>query len=100
MNVLFDETLFDQFTNSSPGASAQGSYNDPFDGQYSSHLPETPGSYLKNMSFSPEGFKFPREEYGDTISLGEVDKRENQVPKLDKGASSSIDDPGVHNNEK
>ncbi|PLB55441.1 hypothetical protein P170DRAFT_506039 [Aspergillus steynii IBT 23096] len=100
MNLLFDETLFDQFTNTSPGAPAFDAYNDAFGGQYPSHIPQNPDPYLKDESFSPEGFRFPGEEDGNTTSLGEVNKQDDHALHTARRVSDSTEVLAVDEREK
>ncbi|KAI9046087.1 uncharacterized protein KD926_003925 [Aspergillus affinis] len=79
MNAMFDETLFDQFTNNSPGTVAHDTY-DALGGQYYYGLNQNPDQYLNNVSFSTEGFGLPRQEGSNTISLKDVSKQGDHSP--------------------
>lgn len=87
MNALFDEKLFDQFTNDSPGVPVNSMYHE-FGGQYATHFPQTQNAFLDDGTFSPEGFKFPQED-GNTVSLSELNKQGGQANHMAETTSQA-----------
>ncbi|KAK1146378.1 hypothetical protein N8T08_003165 [Aspergillus melleus] len=98
MNAMFDETLFDQFTNNSPGTVVYDTY-DATGGQYYSHFAQNPDPYLNYASFPPEGFEHPREDGLNTISLGEVNKQGGHSANVTNRIPQSTEAIGTNNEQ-